>query len=48
MDAIVAQVHSLAKNADDAARRSIQTALEDLLFEIQDPKYMVYQLLNSV
>ncbi|PLB48528.1 putative O-methyltransferase [Aspergillus steynii IBT 23096] len=47
MDSIVAQVHSLAKNADEAARRSIQTALEDLLFEIQDPKYIVYQLLNS-
>ncbi|KAH8432484.1 uncharacterized protein LDX57_010121 [Aspergillus melleus] len=47
MDAMLPQIHSLSQNADQAGRRSIQRALRRILLEIQDPKDIFYQLLNS-
>lgn len=48
MDAIIAQVHALAKEADQATRKSIQNALEGLLLEVQGPLDLTVHLLNSV
>lgn len=48
MDSITSQVRSLADNADEAERRSIQNALRELLLEFQSPMDIIYQLLNSV
>jgi len=48
MDSIVAQIHTLAESADEAGRLSIQIALRKALSELQSPKDVVVDLINSV
>lgn len=48
MDSIVAQIHALAKSADEGDRLKIQIALRKALSELQSPKDVVIDLTNSV
>lgn len=48
MDAIIAQIHALAKTSDEVGRLEIQRALRDVNMEIQSPKDLMYNLANSV
>lgn len=48
MDAIVAQIHDLAKSADEATRMEIQRALRQVQQEYQGPKEVLMDFANSV
>lgn len=48
MDSIVAQIHALAESADEGDRLKIQIALRKALSELQSPKDVVIDLINSV
>ncbi|KAJ5580532.1 o-methyltransferase domain-containing protein [Penicillium hetheringtonii] len=47
MDAIIAQIHALAKSADEATRMEIQRALRQVQQEYQGPKEILMDLANS-
>lgn len=48
MDSIIAQIHALAESTDEVGRLDIQVALRKSLSELQGPKDVVIDLVNSV
>ncbi|KAK2767830.1 hypothetical protein FQN54_003991 [Arachnomyces sp. PD_36] len=47
MESIVAQIQTLAKNADEGARSSIVKALKQVQLSMQSPKEIIMELANS-
>ena len=48
MDDIIAQIQTLAENADETGRNSLQIALRDLQYRLETPQDTLMRLYNSV
>lgn len=48
MDSIVTQIRTLAETTDEIGRLEIHKALRDIQLEIQSPKDVLMELVNSV
>ena len=48
MEPIIAQIHALAKTADEAGRLNIIKILRQVQFELQGPKDSLMELAGSV
>jgi demethylsterigmatocystin 6-O-methyltransferase len=48
MDPIIAQIHTLAKTADEAGRLNMIKMLRQVQFELQSPKESLMEIAGSV